>query len=60
MIGWRRLQVDRVLAFAFVSGFPLEHLEPRLDALVSQLGGVRDDEPSLPYYLVPARRVTRS
>ena len=55
--GWRRVQVDRLLAFAFLRGAELRGLEERLDLTVAALGGQREPLPrgsELPYYRLPA------
>jgi len=56
--GGRRIQVDRLLAFAFVQGAELKGLEERLDAAVGALGGVREPAgpgTELPFYRLPAQ-----
>ena len=55
--GWRRVQVDRLLAFAFVNGADLRGLEERMDRTVAALGGHREPlapGTELPFYRLPA------
>jgi hypothetical protein len=55
--GWRRIQVDRLLAFAFVKGADLRGLEERANTAVDALGGRREPAgpgTALPYYRLPA------
>jgi hypothetical protein len=55
--GWRRVQVDRLLAFAFVRGADLRGLEGRMDRTVAALGGEREPAApgsELPFYRLPA------
>ena len=61
--GWRRVQVDRLLAFAFAHGADLRGLEERMDATVTALGGRREALPpgsELPFYRLPASASART
>ncbi len=60
--GWRLVQVDRLLAFAFTRGADLRGLEARLDEAVRALGGRREPPSTgseLPYYRVPSSVASR-
>ncbi len=51
-----RIQVDRLLAFAFTQGADLRGLEQRMDRAIAELGGEREPlapGSELPFYSVP-------